>query len=131
LPDTYNAITYFKKSLLAQEFYDLVKEIFENWKEYKALLDYCPDKTATTDVVYAIAARIIGVEQCTMKKFTAMSMVHMKKVINNALTNRWFDEFIYEIHPDVFRINTVAQMYPIHYHNKEFCDIISKELSDD
>ena len=131
LPNTYNAITYFKKSSFAKEFYDLVKDIFENWSEYKSLLEYCPDKIPTTDVVYAIAARILGVDRCTMDNFRAMSMVHMKRMINNAITELWSDEFVYEIHPDVFRINTVSQMYPIHYHNKEFCDTIIQELAHD
>jgi hypothetical protein len=37
LPNTYNAITYFKKSETAKHFYDVVKNIFKNWNEYKEL----------------------------------------------------------------------------------------------
>jgi hypothetical protein len=128
LPDTYNAITYFRKSEIARDFYYLVKDIFENWKEYKSLLDYCPDDNPTTDIVYAIAAITIGVENCTLPAFTDMSMIHMKPAIVNSITNKWYDEFVYEIYDDVLRINTIPQLFPFHYHNKEFSNIIMREL---
>ena len=60
LPDVYNAITYFKKSDTAQEFFNLVREIFNNWEEYKKILKCNPEEIATTDWVYAIACHIIG-----------------------------------------------------------------------
>ena len=128
LPDTYNAITYFRKSELAKEFFDLVKDIFENWQEYKKLLKYCPDEVATTDVVYGIASRIIGEEQTTLPGFTDMSMIHMKKMINKNSCNTWPNEFVYEILP-VFRINTFTQLYPVHYHVKDFSKTIGEELA--
>lgn len=130
LPSVYNAITYFKKSELAQQFYTLVRSIFENWREYSELLKFSSEDRATTDVVYAIAANIIGVEHCTLPTFTEFSMIHMKKEINGNTTQVWHDEMIYEIYRDVFRINTFPQMYPVHYHHKEFAQIIDGELSD-
>ena len=33
LPDTYNAITYFKKSETAKKFFETVKHVFENWSD--------------------------------------------------------------------------------------------------
>ena len=38
LPDVYNAITYWRLSQTAQEFFNTVKSIFTNWQEYKKLL---------------------------------------------------------------------------------------------
>lgn len=131
LPSTYNAITYFKKSELAEQFFQLVKDIFENWSDYVQLLDYSSEDRATTDVVYSIAAKIIGVESCTLPTFTEFSMIHMKKEINGNTTSVWHDEMVYEIHQDVFRINTYPQMYPVHYQNKEFAQIIDGELLND
>lgn len=32
LPDVYNAMTYFKKSKFSEDFFNLTKEIFQNWK---------------------------------------------------------------------------------------------------
>jgi hypothetical protein len=126
LPDVYNAITYFKKSETAEHFFKLVRHIFENWDDYKSLLQCKVDEEATTDWVYAIACDIIGREKTTMPMFTEFSMVHMKQMINHLKTEDWTDELIYEILPDTLRVNTIPQMYPFHYHIKDFCSKIEK-----
>jgi hypothetical protein len=131
LPQTYNAITYFKKSETAKNFFILVRDIFENWNSYRELLSYCPDDYATTDVVYAIAATIIGVEKCTLPTFTGMSMIHMKRMINKNVCEFWPNELLYEINSDVLRINNYPQLYPFHYHVKEFSNVINKELENE
>jgi hypothetical protein len=130
LPDTYNAISYFRKSQTAQEFFILVRNIFENWNEYKQLIKYYNTDQATTDVVYAIAAKITGVERCTLPTFTDMSMIHMKKMINNGVMTDWTKEFLYEISHETIRINTIPQLYPFHYHVKSFSKILAEELYD-
>jgi len=127
LPDVYNAITYFKKSDIAQEFFNLVREIFNNWTEYKKILKCNPEEIATTDWVYAIACHIMGEEKTTMP-FTEMSMVHMKPYINNLPTENWTDTLIYECLPDQLRVQTFLQQYPFHYHVKNFCDKLSGVL---
>ena len=38
LPDVYNAITYWRVSKLAKEFFDLVRAIFTDWDSFKKLL---------------------------------------------------------------------------------------------
>ena len=124
LPDVYNAITYFKKSEVAKQFFDLVKEIFNNWEEYKKILKCNPQELATTDWVYSIACHIMGVENTTLPSFTEMSMVHMKQYINGTPTENWTDTFIYECLPNQIRVQTVPQQYPFHYHVKNFCDKI-------
>ena len=35
LPDVYNAITYWRLSATAQEFFSLVRKVFENWNDFK------------------------------------------------------------------------------------------------
>lgn len=124
LPNTYNAITYFKKSELAEKFFAVTRDIWENWDEYKAILKCNVDETATTDWVYAIACHILGEENTTLPDFDAMSMVHMKQFINGLPTDDWTDTFVYEILPHTFRINTIAQTYPVHYHIKSFANTI-------
>jgi hypothetical protein len=128
LPNVYNAITYFKKSEVAQEFFNLVRDIFTNWEEYKKILKCNPAEIVTTDWVYAIACHIMGEEKTTMPYFTEMSMVHMKPYINNLPTENWTDTLIYECLPDQLRIQTFPQQYPFHYHVKNFCDKISEVL---
>ena len=124
LPDVYNAITYFKKSDTAQYFFNLVKEVFTNWEEYKKILQCKPEEPASTDWVYAIACHLMGIEKTMMPLFTEMSMVHMKQYINGTPTENWTDAFVYECLPDQIRIQTISQQYPFHYHVKNFCDKI-------
>lgn len=120
LPDTYNGITYFRKSELAEKFFAITRDIWENWEEYKSTLKCNVNEIATTDWVYAIASHVLGVENTTLPQFTQMSMVHMKQFINSLPTEKWTDTFIYELLPHTFRINTIAQLYPVHYHLKDF-----------
>jgi hypothetical protein len=122
LPDVYNAITYFKKSELAEEFFKLVKMIFENWPQIRATLKCNVTEPATTDWVYAIAAHILGADKVTMPKYTELSMVHMKQHINGLPSEDWTDILIPEVLPNTLRINTIPQMYPFHYHVKKFSD---------
>lgn len=117
LPDVYNAITYWRLSDTAKQFFDLVKNIFENWSQYKRLLRY-PDDQASTDVVYAMAAVIMGPERVTLPLGLGPSIVHMKRHINGLQTEDWTQELIWENDP--FRINTVAQQGLVHYHVKEW-----------
>ena len=126
LPDCYNALTYFKKSETAEHFFKLVRYIFENWDQVKTIMQCKIDEEATTDWVYAVACAIIGTEHTTMPTFDEFSMVHMKQMINNLKTEKWTDELIYEISKDSLRVNTVPQMYPFHYHVKDFCSKIEK-----
>ena len=120
LPDTYNGITYFRKSEMAEKFFAITRDIWENWEDYRSTLKCNVDELATTDWVYAIASHVLGVENTTMPQFKPMSMVHMKQFINGLPTEKWTDTFIYELLPHTFRINTIAQLYPVHYHLKDF-----------
>jgi hypothetical protein len=122
LPDVYNAITYFKKSTFAEDFFKIVKNIFENWEEYKKILKCNPEEKCTTDWAYSIACHIMGVEKTTLPKFDELSMVHMKQWVNGLPTENWTDTLVYEILPNQLRVNTYPQMYPFHYHIKNFSD---------
>lgn len=128
LPDCYNALTYFKKSDLAKKFYEIVRDVFENWDSYKSVLKCNPDEIVTTDWAYAIACHILGTENTTLPQFTDMSMVHMKMLINSLPTEDWTNTLVYEIQKETLRINSIPQLYPFHYHKKSFADNIMKEL---
>ena len=124
LPDTYNAITYFRKSELAEKFFNIVRDVFENWDQYRSMLKCNVDELCTTDWAYAIAAHILGEENTTLPQFKEMSMIHMKQFINGLPTQNWTDNLIYEHLSHSFRINTIPQLYPLHYHVKS----LAKEL---
>ena len=116
LPEVYNAITYWRLSSTAKDFFQLVRSIFENWNEYKKLLKFSEDR-ASTDVVYAMAAKIMGVEHVTLPPGLGPTIVHMKQHINGLKTENWPQELIWEHNP--LRINTVAQHGMFHYHIKD------------
>jgi hypothetical protein len=117
LPDVYNAITYWRLSTTAKDFFQLVRAIFENWNEYKKILKFSED-TASTDLVYAVAARIMGEENVTLPVGLGPTIVHMKQHINNLQTSNWTQELVWEHKP--LRINTVAQHGMFHYHIKDW-----------
>ena len=119
LPDVYNAVTYWRLSSQAKEFFALVRNIFENWAEFRTLLKF-PDEQATTDVVYAMAAAIIGVDNVTLPVGLGPSIVHMKRGIIPTLTDDWTEEFVWENTDPGLRIQTVAQSGLVHYHIKDW-----------
>lgn len=128
LPDVYNAITYFKKSDTAAKFFSIVRNVFENWGQYKNNLKCNPNEICTTDWAYSIACHIMGIENTTLPNFTDMSMIHMKMLVNGLPTENWTDTLIHELFPDILRVNTYPQMYPFHYHIKNFVDTIDENL---
>lgn len=117
LPDVYNAITYWRLSTTAKEFFDLVRNIFEQWDLYRTLLKF-PDELPTTDVVYAMAAVIMGPDCVTLPKGLGPTIVHMKQHVNPIHSSDWTKELTWENNP--FRINTVTQWGLVHYHIKEW-----------
>jgi len=117
LPDVYNAITYWRLSQTAQEFFALVRRIFEHWAEYRTLLKF-PDDIPSTDLVYAMAAQIIGLERVTMPFASYPRIVHMKRHMIPTHSENWTQELTWEYNP--LRINTVAQWGAVHYHVKDW-----------
>jgi len=119
LPDVYNAITYWRRSSQAKAFFDMVQNIFENWPQWRTLLKF-PDDVPTTDVVYAMAAQVMGVENVTLPPGHGPSIVHMKSGIQAVHSPDWTQELVWEHTNPGLRIQTVAQFGFFHYHNKEW-----------
>lgn len=119
LPDVYNAITYWRRSQTAQEFFKTVRDIFEKWTEYRKLLKF-PEEVPSTDVVYAMAANIIGPESCTMPFADHPRIVHMKRHVAGTVHESWIDELLWEYRDYKMRVNTIAQWGAFHYNVKEF-----------
>ena len=117
LPDVYNAITYWRLSQTAVEFFKLVRNIFENWPAFKKLLRFSEDQPST-DVVYAMAAVIMGTDRVTLPVGLGPSIVHMKRHVNPLQGEDWTQELVWELDP--VRINTIAQSGLVHYHIKHW-----------
>lgn len=119
LPDVYNAITYWRLSAAAQEFFKTVRDIFENWQHYRTLIKF-PEEHPSTDVVYAIAATIVGPETCTMPFASYPTIVHMKRHISGAKRDEWTDEMVWEYQNYELRVNAVMQHSAFHYNIKDW-----------
>lgn len=117
LPDVYNAITYWRLSQTARDFFTLVKSIFENWNQYKTLLKF-PEEIPSTDVVYAMAAKIIGIDKTTMPFTSYPKIVHMKKHHSNTKSEYWNKELVWEYNNKDLRIQTLQQWGAFHYYVK-------------
>ena len=117
LPDVYNAITYWRLSQTAVEFFGLIRTIFENWPAFKKLLRFSEDQPST-DVVYAMAAVIMGADRVTLPTGLGPNIVHMKRYVNPLQSDDWTQELVWESNP--FRINTISQSGLVHYHVKEW-----------
>lgn len=126
LPSCYNALTYFKKSETAKIFFDIVKDIFDNWESYKKILKCKVTEEVSTDWAYSIASHIMGPEQTIMPTFTDFSMTHMKQYVNDLPVEDWTKKLVYEFTDNGFKVNTFLQKYPFHYHNKEFAKVIKE-----
>jgi hypothetical protein len=119
LPDVYNAITYWRVSKTAQDFFQLVRQVFEHWDQYRTLLKF-PDELPSTDVVYAMAAVILGIENCTLPAELGPQIVHMKRRIIGTQSEDWTQELVWEKLTPGLRIQTVAQWGLVHYHVKDW-----------
>jgi hypothetical protein len=119
LPDVYNAITYWRQSQIAHDFFREVKMIFQSWERYRGLLRFAPD-TPDTDLVYALAAEIVGRELVTMPFATYPSIIHMKPHVSGSSAQRWTDELIWERCGDFLRVGTITQWGCFHYHVKDW-----------
>jgi hypothetical protein len=119
LPDVYNAVTYWRLSRTAQEFFRWVGRIFLDWNQWRTLLKF-PDEYPSTDLVYAIAALIIGPEKVTLPSGVGINIVHMKHRIIPTHVADWTQELVWEYIGRQLKINTVSQHGLFHYHIKDW-----------
>jgi hypothetical protein len=118
LPDVYNAMTYWRVSRTAKEFFRWCRRIWQDWNNYRTLLRFSPD-TPNTDLVYAMAAVIVGVDRVTLPVSYAQ-ITHMKPAIIGTDSPDWSQELIWEQHDSWLRIQTLTQWGLFHYHVKQW-----------
>lgn len=123
LPDVYNGLMYFRFSQEAKEFFEAAGLIRRNWSYVKTELKNCIEDTPSTDVLYGLAALLVGVDTCTMPSIDFINFVHMKPAINGFDESQSFqDVYVTEFDTDsgMIRINNVNQYHPLHYYDKTF-----------
>ena len=134
LPDVYNGFMYFRYTPESAEFFHWTKEIFKNWEYVKDnLLKNCRDDEPTTDVVYGLAAQIVGEELCTLPEMDYINFTHMKPMVNKfSQALPWNELVVHETELPMIRINNVNQYHPLHYQEKSWVtDELVKEYEDE
>ena len=124
LPDVYNGLMYFRYTQEAAEFFWLAEQYFTSWEHLRDnVLKNCRDEYPTTDVIYALAAKVLGVENFTLPKMDYINFVHMKPAINGFGSHLpWHEIVVSETDVPMIRINNINQYHPVHYHEKTWVD---------
>jgi len=122
IPNVYNGMMYFRFSKEATEFFTLAHRLFVNYDYLRDnVLINCREEKPSTDVIYALAAKLLGVEQCTIPSLDFFNFVHMKPHIQGwPGSMEWPEVAMAEVDPPVIRINNLNQYNPVHYHVKHW-----------
>jgi hypothetical protein len=127
LPNVYTAFMYFKKSEIMAELAAMVEFIFNNWQKfYYEFLDDKRPKNLSGDVAYALAIKLLGIEDKCFEKIDALpSFVHMKGHLQNIderyISEDWTKNLPTYFNEDgSFMIGNYKQHLPFHYHIKSW-----------
>ncbi len=127
LPNVYTAFMYFKKTHMSGELFRMTEIIFNNWERfYWEYLDETRPKHLSGDVAYALAIKLLGLEnECIGNLDSMPSFVHMKGHLQNIdekfITEDWTQNIPTYFRDDGrFKIGNYEQILPFHYHIKEW-----------
>jgi hypothetical protein len=129
LPNVYSAFFYFKKTDKVFEFFKLSELIFNNWQKFfeEFLEPIHRPHYVSTDVVFAIAAKILEFEELNHNRNILMpTFVHMKTKMQNWPDDIYSNEDWTKMIPVYFtpecicKIGNYLQIYPLHYYVKNF-----------
>ena len=125
LPNIYNGLTYFRKSKRAQKFFMLCDAIASNWQQVKeSMLVNCHDKFPTTDVVYALALRIMDPTQQHLLDYNWFKFVHGKPAINGSPIEDC-NNYLYPVRlPDRVYLGGRRMSSVWHYHDKNIPEVL-------
>jgi len=121
LLDVYAGFYYFKKTSDTAEFFSYAESIFKNWQYVKtSILKNAELEPASTDLVFALAARLYGQDRCHIPGSVPM-FTHMKGAIQGWDTNAvWMDYLQYQLDRQHLTVGFQRQRLPFHYHHKHF-----------
>ena len=122
LPNLYSGFAYFRYTQLSKEFFTAVRAIFLDWEYFRdTLLKDCKHNKANTDEAYAIAAMLVGEENCYNAASTVPSFCHMKPAIQGWPEIDWTTHVYAQVDDNAnLTVGFNRQLYPFHYVNKEF-----------
>tara|TARA_B110000967_G_C18792107_1_gene513877 strand:- start:271 stop:1065 length:795 start_codon:yes stop_codon:yes gene_type:complete len=121
LPNIYNGLMYFRKSAKAQEFYETAEHIVKNWEEVKSkMLIACHDQYPSTDVVFALAYRIMDPTMQHLIDYEWFKFIHHKPAIHNLNRVKYHNQYLYPNRTgDALYLGETRVSRVWHYHDKE------------
>lgn len=129
LPNIYTGMMYFKANEKAKELFYMAQHIFHNWQRYFELFlePVTRPKFVSTDVVFALAAKILGEDEYT-SPLPVPRFVHMKSRLQGwpeplQEDEDWTKHVSVTLTDDLtLKIGRQKQTLPFHYHRKNFVD---------
>jgi hypothetical protein len=121
LPNIYNGLMYFRRSAKAQRFYRIAEQIVRNWQRVKTeMLVSCHDRYPSTDVVFALAHRIMDPTSAGLIDFDWFKFIHHKPGVNGLVRVKDQNNYLYPNRSgDAVYIGEKRVSRVWHYHDKE------------
>lgn len=126
LPNIYTAFMFFKKTPMCYDIFSLVKMIYFNWERFfeKYLIPEDRPTYPSTDVIFALALKMLDIDQTFYKPNSIPTFTHMKSKLqgwNVPDITDWQSKIPVFFTPDLHcRIGNHLQFFPLHYHSKTF-----------
>jgi len=122
LPNVYSGFTYFRYTELSKQFFAYVRGVFLNWPVFRdRVLKDCRHEKANTDEAYAIAAMLIGEENCYNSANDIPSFIHMKGAIQGWPDTDWTKHAYAQLDDEAnLTVGFNRLLYPFHYVSKDF-----------
>lgn len=126
LPNIYTGFFFFKKSALAAELFNQIDLIMKDWKPYyESLLRKNTPDGISADVCYALAIKMMDVEDLVVLREPFPTFVHMKSQLQGwgdlDVTENWTKHIPVFVNDRMdVKIGHHLQVEPLHYHVKSF-----------
>lgn len=128
LPNIYTGLMYFKLGDVALEWFTMAEAIYKNWLEFSRefLEPITRPKFVSTDVVFALASKLLDSDLHTFQSLPVPRFVHMKARMQHwpeiiAADEDWMRHVPMTLTDDlIFKVGRYRQYLPFHYQNKAF-----------
>jgi hypothetical protein len=129
LPNIYNGLTYFRRSQQAKKFYDLCKNITLDWENVKKnILINCHDQYPSTDVVYALAYRIMDPTCKDLIDYPWFKFIHNKEMIQTPWVKN-INQYLMPIKVEDKLIVGSQRLNSVwHYHDKTIPEKLNERI---
>lgn len=127
LPNVYTAMMYFKKTAESHELFRLAADLFRDWDAMSTECLVYRDRplAPSTDVVFALALKLLDIDQVWYTENMFPTFTHMKSGLQGWGTGTVDEDW--QKHARAFvtdslacKIGNHAQSFPLHYHLKNF-----------